>query len=239
MLARRMDSQEIRPQRNSQLGLGMHQFGREFDMMRLSMLILTALLLATSRPALAELIITATQSGTDVVFSGSGTLNVSDLTPIGTANLLAGIDFGAEVLLGADPSGFPAVSGYGAANELTPPGLFGADLFTSASLGAGPRIGVVVTAFPLQTAPAIVVPAGYVSGDPLSSTSTFSGKTFSSLGINPGTYTWSWGSGGNADSLTLRIVPETRTVTLLVLALTALCAGRSRRAGDLFSPKRL
>jgi hypothetical protein len=198
-------------------------------MMRLSISFLTALLLATSGPALAGLIITATQSGSDVVFSANGTLNVSDLTLIGSSNLLAGIDFGAEVLLGADPSGFPAVNGYGSPGQLTVPGPFGDDLFTTASLGSGPRVGVAVSAFSGQTAPAIVVPTGYVSGAPLSSTSTFSGKTFSSLRINPGIYTWSWGSGENADSLTLRIVPETRTVALLALALAALCAGRSRR----------
>jgi hypothetical protein len=201
----------------------------EVDTMRCWMWLLTALLCAASRPALAELIITAAESGPDVVFSGSGTLNISDLTFVGNANLLAGIDFGAEVLLGADPSGFPAVEGYGIANEITLPGVFGADLFTSANLGTGPRVGVAVSAFSMQTAPAIVVPAGYVSGAPLSSTSTFSGKSLSSLRINPGTYTWSWGSGENADSLTLQIVPEPRTVLLLALVLTSLCAGRSRR----------
>lgn len=197
-------------------------------MTRLSILLLIGLLSAGSRPAFAGFIITATESGPDVVFSGSGTLNVSALTSIGSSNLLAGIDFGSEVLLGGDPSGFPAVNGYGAANQLTLPGSFGADLFTTASLGTGPRVGVAVSAFSQQVAPAIVVPAGYVSGDPLSSTSTYSGKSFSSLRINPGTYTWSWGSGENADSLTLMIVPESRTIGLLALALAALWAARSR-----------
>ena len=202
-------------------------------MMRRSMLVLFAVLVATSPPALASVIITATQTGADVVFSGSGTLDVSALTSMGNGNLLAGIDFGGEVLLGANPSGFPAVNFYGAMSEISIPGPFGADLFTPASLGTGPRFGISVQAFPTQTAPAIVVPAGYVSGDPLSSTSTFSGQTFSSLGINPGTYIWSWGSGANADSLTLAIqLPEPGTVTLMVVSGLAVGSLRRRRVGS-------
>jgi hypothetical protein len=47
------------------------------------------------------------------------------------------------------------------------------------------------------------VPAGYTSGAKLSSTSTWERATFESLGVTPGVYTWTWGSGANADSFTL------------------------------------
>ncbi len=132
----------------------------------------------------AEVVINAIETGGNVVFSGSGTLDVSNLTFQGSANLLASIDFGAEVFLGGDPTGFPPVDFYGAEGELTSPSVFGANQFTIASLGTGPRMGIAVEAFAMQTAPAVTVPAGYVSGTPLSSTSTYSGQTFASLGLN-------------------------------------------------------
>jgi hypothetical protein len=182
-------------------------------------------------PAGGAVIVTATQSGGDVVFSGSGTLNLTALTSVGgTGNLLAGIDFGRELLLGAAPMSFASVSFYGAAGQITAPGAFGSDLFTQPSLGSGSRFGIAVEAFSGQTAPAIVVPSGYVSGASLSATSTFTGKTFASLGIVPGTYVWSWGAGATADTLTLNIVPEPIALLHLAAATAALGALRRRRA---------
>lgn len=195
---------------------------------RISTVALLAMLLTASRPALGAVIITATQVGGDVVFSGGGTLNLTALTSMGNGNLLAGIDFGREVLIGGNPTGFPAVDFYGATGQITAPGLFGADLFTGASLGSGPRIGIAVAAFQGQNAPAVVVPGGYVSGASLSSASTFTGKTFTSLGINPGTYIWSWGSGPSADSLTLTILPEPGRLACLLAAVAWLGTLRRR-----------
>jgi hypothetical protein len=195
---------------------------------RISALALLGWVLTASPPAFGGVIITATQVGSDVVFSGSGTLDLAALTFKGNGNLLAGIDFGQEVLIGGDPTGFPAVDFYGETGQITAPAPFGTDLFTGANLGTGPRIGVAVQAFAGQTAPAIVVPDGYVSGTFLSSSSTFTGKTLASLGITPGTYTWSWGSGGNSDFLTLSIVPEPGPLELL-LATSALLLALRRR----------
>lgn len=54
----------------------------------------------------------------------------------------------------------------------------------------------------------LALPLGYSSGDPLNSSTTYTGASFASLGLTPGTYTATWGSGGTADSITLSIVPE-------------------------------
>jgi hypothetical protein len=45
---------------------------------------------------------------------------------------------------------------------------------------------------------------GYVSGGALSVTSTYANPTFSSLGVTPGTYEWTWGDGKN-QNFTLEI----------------------------------
>lgn len=49
----------------------------------------------------------------------------------------------------------------------------------------------------------IDVPTGYVSGTGLSSSATFDSATIASLGVTPGTYTWTWDSG--ADSFVLNV----------------------------------
>jgi hypothetical protein len=66
-------------------------------------------------------------------------------------------------------------------------------------------------------------------------TSTYNNVTFSSLGVTPGTYAWTWGSGANADSFTLKIgdaatVPQPATLGLMALGLLgAAGAGFARR----------
>jgi hypothetical protein len=74
----------------------------------------------------------------------------------------------------------------------------------------------------------IYVPRNYVSGRPLMSTLTWDNATFASLGVTPGTYVWTWGSGANAGSFTLRVaVPEPAKLGLITFGL--LGAGFARR----------
>jgi hypothetical protein len=54
------------------------------------------------------------------------------------------------------------------------------------------------------------VPAGYVSGTFLSDSATYSGKTLASLGVTPGTYVWTWGTGANQNfTLQIPVPPPT------------------------------
>src|SRR5205085_7185414 len=48
-----------------------------------------------------------------------------------------------------------------------------------------------------QVGTGLIVPTGYVSGTALSDTATYSGRTFATLGVTPGTYVWTWGTGAN------------------------------------------
>jgi hypothetical protein len=68
------------------------------------------------------------------------------------------------------------------------------------------------------------VPQGYASDSPLSDTATYLSQTFSSLGVTPGRYEWTWGTGAN-QSFTLVIgtaVPEPSTWVMMVLGFAGL-----------------
>ena len=77
------------------------------------------------------------------------------------------------------------------------------------------------------------VPQGYVSGAALSDSMTFNNATFASLGVTPGTYVWTWGTGLANQNFTLMIggagVPDGgSTVSLLGCALLGLAALRRK-----------
>lgn len=97
---------------------------------------------------------------------------------------------------------------------------FGTGTTKSPNTGSGNFVGID------GSGDVIFVPQGYVSGAALSDTMTFNNATFSSLGVTPGTYEWSWGTGTN-QNFTLQIgpaaVPDSgSTFALLALALAAL-----------------
>jgi hypothetical protein len=74
---------------------------------------------------------------------------------------------------------------------------------------------------------------GYISNAVLSDSMTFNNATFASLGLTPGTYMWSWGTGLPNQNFTLIIgrvgVPDGgSTVSLLGCALLGLAAVRRR-----------
>ena len=77
------------------------------------------------------------------------------------------------------------------------------------------------------------MPQGYVSGAALSDSMTFNNATFASLGVTPGTYVWTWGTGLANQNFTLIIggagVPDGgSTVSLLGCALLGLAALRRK-----------
>jgi len=95
---------------------------------------------------------------------------------------------------------------------------FGPGGFAAASSGSGDLVGVIFST--------LTVPQGYVSGNALSDSSTYDNATFFSLGVTPGTYEWTWGTGAN-QNFTLQIgpagVPDAgSTIGLLFLSLIGL-----------------
>jgi hypothetical protein len=142
--------------------------------------------------------------GGNVVWTSTGTLNVAGLTYNSTTTGGSGFDatnavFGSGIGASADVY----------TGSITKPANFG-----TGGAGAASATGSYLS---IQGIPAALwVPAGYTSGAAISNTTTYTGS-FASLGLTPGTYTYSWGSGGNADSMTLTIgapaVTPTPTVT--------------------------
>jgi hypothetical protein len=143
------------------------------------------------------------ESGSDIIMSGSGFLNLGDLSspisyPINgsikpnSANFLCGGDSYTQL----PSSAFTGPS-------LTIPNNFG--LGNTAGVGSGN--GVVVGIQTLGLTNYLIVPIGYISNTFLLTMSTIPSDDFSTLGITNGTYNYTWGSGSNAGTLILQVGP--------------------------------
>jgi len=181
-------------------------------------------LAATGPMARAAFVVTMQQVGSNVVATGSGSLNTAAFSKIvGSTTEVAGIQPNLDfVTVG------PAVS--------TPIDLYSGSILGPANFGSGGQSvatsgsGDLVFSGGSNTS-FLYVPQGYISGNPLSDTSTWANSTFSSLGITPGTYKWTWGAvGAGADSFTLvaTAVPEPATLALFGVAGLSLLARRRR-----------
>jgi VPDSG-CTERM motif len=161
--------------------------------------------------------ITLEQMGANVVANGSGAFNLTGLSFVGPAQLFASIrpNFAFLALASGTVDTYVGVGGGT---------IFGTGGLTLASSSGGNAVGVV--------GGELFVPQGYVPGTSLSGTSTYNNATFASLGLTPGTYVWTWGTGLPNQNVTLVIggsVPDGgTTVSLLGCALLGLAAVRRK-----------
>jgi hypothetical protein len=140
---------------------------------------------------------TLQQVGSNVVANGSGAFNLSGLTGAGNidgglSGVRASIGFiGIHPVGGLLPSyvGFTGPTSFGSSED-----LFLADASNGNSVAISGLMGI------------LVVPRGYVSGNPLLNSMTFNNTTFANLGVTPGLYVWTWGDGAN-QNFTLQIGP--------------------------------
>ena len=189
--------------------------------LRLSIGVISTVLFSTFSSAYASFVFNVTQVGPNVVVTGSGTLNVSSLTLLGSSAYYAQIEaqgpnfFGGPTLLTPDQS-YTSVSGplnLGGGTFLSPQG---------ATSGSGSLVGI--------SGGFLEVPNGYVSGNPLSDSDIYNAPSFAALNLIPGSYVYTWGSGPTADSLTINIgtVPEPASLAMVGIP-AALAMLRRRR----------
>ena len=88
---------------------------------------------------------------------------------------------------------------------MTGPAVFGSGFFTPESSGTGGLIGIYWGHVTPDVTGQITVPVGYISGTTITNSGIYDNATFASLGVTPGTYVWTWGSGAD-QSFTLNVV---------------------------------
>jgi hypothetical protein len=180
-----------------------------------------AMMMAASPAAHATYEITVAQVGSDVVFTGTGSI---DLTGSVNSGTVPPVNFGeiyggnATLAVGlSDGSASNALYHFNT-NSITTPN---ANSFESknfrASLDTGPIFEILGVSDAL-----LYLPDTYVSGASLGiSTSTYDNATIAGLDLNPGVYTWTLPD----DSITLTVpasVPEPPDIALMALPGAAL-----------------
>lgn len=173
----------------------------------ISLLTLAALLNSLN----AAINVTVQEIGSDVVFSASGSIDLTGVSIFGT-----------------NPSGWTeavrasdAVFSVGLSNTaITAYDLSGG----SASIGSGGYFSDTsstagASIFVAGDDQYFAVPDSYVSGSSIASgTTTYASHTLDTLGITPGTYVWTV---SNGDTITLNAIPEPSAYTLIMGLLVA------------------
>ncbi|MCW6513180.1 hypothetical protein [Lichenifustis flavocetrariae] len=174
-----------------------------------------------SGTAKAAYIVNIDQVGTNVVATGSGSLDLSTFSFIdnGGSGPTVNASIGSlELGTYTDPK-------MRYAGSINGPGSFGTGSDFYPDITSGSLVGINAQ---INT---LVVPNGYVSGDPLgTSVDIFSNNTFATLGLSQGTYTYLFaGSGESTDTFTINIgsvsvVPLPASAPMFGAALLALGA---------------
>jgi hypothetical protein len=170
----------------------------------------------------------------NVVATTTGTIDMSGmellLGPLGASGLFQGDYPGGSALITGSTE-MEIGAGYGITWS-DPPFEISSSGMILADFGSGVVLGVF-------GGNRMFLPNSYVSGTPIDSVAIWYNKTFEDLGMNVGSYVFTWGSGENADSLTINIgtssnpaaVPEPATTALLSMgALGMFLFRRLRRA---------
>ncbi len=166
------------------------------------------LLLLTKSEIFAEDVFTytLTEAGGNVVATGVGTIDLADLEFLGSVEVSGGINPGIAVV-NLGPTSPTETNEY---SGISGPQSFGTvSDFVDSSTGSGDAVGIA------GYYPYIRTPIGYTSGSALSGVATFGDATFASLGITPGIYTYTYGSGADAGEIIVDAPEPSTWATML------------------------
>lgn len=148
----------------------------------------------SSTTATSGFTITLNEVDSNVVMTGTGSIDLTGLTLVtsGAGPMMGpGMGVSSATFIGGATGGYyDTYSGF-----TTTPSNFGTGSGGASSLSSGDLFGVIMNMAPPYL---LLVPSGYTSGTQISGSQTFSGGTFTTLGLTPGTYTYTW-SGGSID----------------------------------------
>jgi len=141
--------------------------------------------------------VTVSQVGPNVVWNGSGSFNLSALSFVGVGTTGAGFN-GNQAIWAIGPNSVNNIDQY--SGVTTYPSSFG-----TGGVGVTSTSGSTFGILTGGGGRLLYVPTGYVSNTTISGSATYSSQTISSMGLTPGVYTWSWGTGGNTSTLVMTI----------------------------------
>ncbi len=184
--------------------------------------IITLPVLVAVGDARADITITIEQVGNEVDVIGQGSIDLTGLTKLPTPPVTVAEMTPLNAIVHMGPTTDTARNLY---SGISGPASFGSGTHIDATSGTGDTIDI--NGFHIL--PTLAVPVGYMSGTFLSSTDTYSNATFISLGLTPGSYTYTWGTGGLDHTLTVQIgpsvaVPEPSTALVAAIGAVAFIA---------------
>jgi hypothetical protein len=171
--------------------------GRSSSRLALLLIAVVFACLGIRQSAQAGYIVTLQQVGPDVVATGSGPIDLTGLSIVGHGIIT---DAEMEPANGGIFTGQPGLSDV-YQGTITGPTSFGSGSLAIPNSASGDMVGIIDA---VSGGHLLAVPPGYVSGNALLDMATYSGKTFATLGVTPGTYVWTWGTGAN-QNFTLQI----------------------------------
>jgi hypothetical protein len=147
--------------------------------------------------ATGDFTVTVSQQGPNVVWNGSGKFNLGALSFVANLNIGAGYQSNMAIWAIGPNTTIDQYQG-----TITYPNSFGTG-GTPVTTTSGSTFGIL----PGGSGRTLYVPSGYTSNTTISGTATYANTTIATMGLSGGTYTWSWGSGGNSSTIVMNIVP--------------------------------
>lgn len=185
-------------------------------------LLLTVIALTPCAAIASPYVVKLVQQGNNVVAIGSGSFDLTGLTLNSSFSTLGDVPglFASQADVSLGPvSAYTVQDAY---TGITGPMNFGLGGAAYADSGSGDVVEITGNPGYWGVA-AFFVPGGYLSGTALNSGAIWLNANLASLGVTPGTYTWTWGTGAEQSFTLVTSVPEPATLGMFGLGMLLIC----------------